>query len=147
MAETTKAQLQTLLDEANAKIAALEAQIASFNADEALKAANDKIATLEAAVSSITAQLSTAMDEITAYETANAALTLQVEELSAQVTDAPATTTLSAKTFKHGDDTYTFAIPGLNHKDRGVITADHVLADEALQDELVKMGSGMIKKV
>jgi len=51
---------------------------------------------------------------------------------------------ISDETFERNGKVYGFAIPGMDHKGE-IITADHVLASESLQDELIAMKSGMIK--
>lgn len=79
----------------------------------------------------------------------NEGLTKKVESLEKKIKEAPkadaATSRISEKTFKIGDETYGFKKAGINHKNQ-VITAAEVLASEDLQKELAEIGSGMIYK-
>jgi len=77
---------------------------------------------------------------------ANEALTLEVEKLSSAPQSAtPAPAQLSKATFKLGADEYGFAYPAVMHNGEK-ITADHVLASEDLQKELVEIQSGFLIK-
>lgn len=61
---------------------------------------------------------------------------------SPQINPSP----ISDETFERNGKVYGFAIPGMDHKGE-IITADHVIASESLQDELIAMKSGMIKVI
>lgn len=115
MAEKTIEQLQEEVEVLNEKLAATEADLnEKIQGEQELLAMNEK-------------------------------LVLEIEKLMAngpQVSEAKAED-YRKLSFKKGDDEYSFRIPALYHNG-SKITALEVSVDEKLQDELIKMKSGMI---
>lgn len=73
----------------------------------------------------------------------NDQLATKVADLEQQAKAAPAAIVASANSFVHQGVTYGFTSPKCKHKEN-IITPAEVCADEALQAELIAMGSGFI---
>jgi hypothetical protein len=76
----------------------------------------------------------------------NKALQSEIESFKTKPASAGSTSLISKEVFNRDGIVYGFVYPGINHKGE-LITADHVLKSEALQDELIKMKSGFIKSL
>ena len=76
----------------------------------------------------------------------NKELTLEIESLKSIPVVVQQSSLISHETFEHEGIVYGFVYPGINYKGE-VITADHILASKNLQEELVKIKSGMLKKI
>ena len=68
------------------------------------------------------------------------------EELKALKAN-PAVSKVPSGTFRHQGTEYGFNFPNAILPGKGKITVEDVLADKALQAKLVKLGSGMLKKI
>ena len=103
----------------------------------------------QSAVSAKDAELKSKQDELNLTTDINNELNSKVEELSK---NAPASTEkkshsgISKETFTVNNKKYGFKKPRINHSNQ-VITADEILASKELQEQLVKIGSGMIYEV
>ena len=88
------------------------------------------------------AELDTVKAELEATKAVNESLTAEVEMLSE--TPAVAANPKASLSFENGGKKYKFNFHSMIHK-AGKISSADVIASEALQTELIKIGSGMIE--
>lgn len=129
------------------KIAQLEADIAAEKKEkEALKNENTF---LKSGLVETEKHLLANQKRVGELETENKALKDVVEPMAEELEalkSRPGASKIPTGTFKHNGTEYGFRFASAILPRKGNITAEEILKDKGLQAELVKIGSGMIKK-